>query len=270
MEAFNTTKEGVVQAINHKSDLTEKQEEFLEDTEDYVKPDFKFKELEVKKKIEGDFKKFAKGLYYGSKIIVLVGARGSGKSMLASKMCENISRLTNKDIYYIKGESELPFIELSDITEIPNNAVCLVDEGALSANSRNSMSKNNKTLSEVMAISRHKSLTLLFNVQFDSILDKNVLGMADTIIVKKSSLLSKRLSRRELKDIYVEAEKHLKNKGVEYAYIMDNEFVGLVTAELPSFFGKDIKKHPVRTERKIEDRRNTEEKPYWEEDNYFG
>lgn len=209
---------------------------------EYVEQSFEFKELKLQKKVEGNFQKFLKGLYQKSKIIVTIGARDEGKTALSSRVAENINRVSNKKIYYIKQEQELPFIEINEINEAERGSVVLVDEGAISMNSRNSMSKTNKSMSEIMAISRHLDLTLIFNTQNDGLIDKNVLGLCDTVIIKQSSLLQERMSRRELRDLYSEAKKHLKNKGKEYAYIIDKEFVGLIKSDLPSFWSENDKK----------------------------
>ena len=68
-----------------------------------------FKDFQVEKKVSGDFSNFADGLNNNSKIILIFGKRGSGKSALGLKIMENIKAQTEKNCYTLGiNESFLP------------------------------------------------------------------------------------------------------------------------------------------------------------------
>ena len=73
-----------------------------------------------------------------------------------------------------------------------NGGVVLVDEGAVEFSSRKSMSKANKELGSLLAIARHKDLSLILVTQNTGMLDKNVMNLCDSIILKEGSFSSAR------------------------------------------------------------------------------
>ena len=106
------------------------------------------------------------------------------------------------------------------------------------------MSNANKLLSELILISRHKNLSILFISQNSSNLDVNILRQADFLVLKSSSLLQKDFERKIIQKIYDATEKDFEKfrdkKGLTYIY--GNLFRGFVTNPLPSFWGEKISK----------------------------
>lgn len=208
----------------------------------------KYEEFEVIEIEKGDYKKwFENILSSDSKIGVILGARGSGKTAFAVKLLENIYARTKKRCYAIGfDKDEMPsWIDvISDISEIKNNAFVLIDEGGVLFSSRNAMTNANKILSELILIARHKNLSILFISQNSSNLDVNILRQADFLIMKPSSLLQKDFERKIVQEVYEKTskrfEKYKDRKGI--AYIYGDLFRGFITNPLPSFWGASISK----------------------------
>lgn len=209
-----------------------------------------FSDLKVTNLVNGEFLSFEKRLHQKSMIIAIAGKRGSGKSTLGFRLLENINAKTKRPCFVLGVEQNvLPawINSVSDVSEVKNNGIVLVDEGALSFSSRNSMSKKNKELGELMAIARHKNLSLILVTQNTGMLDKNVLNLTDAILLKKGSLLQSKMERAAIRKMYETAEESFskvsKEKQISNFYIFDSDFEGLVSASLPSFWTEKISKN---------------------------
>ena len=207
-----------------------------------------FSAFRVVETIEGDYNQwFDKVIGSDSQIGLIIGARGSGKTALGIKFIENIYA-KNKEKCFAMGfkPEEFPsWIKvISDISGIENDSWVLIDEGGILFNSRSSMSSANKMLSQLILISRHKNLNILFISQNSSNLEVNILRQADFLILKNSSLLQKDFERKIIQRIYSETKdkfkKYEKDKGL--AYIYSEKFRGFVSNPLPSFWKEEISK----------------------------
>jgi len=133
---------------------------------------------------------------------------------------------------------------VNSVSEITNNSYVLIDEGGVLFSSRESMSKPNKLLSDLILIARHKNLNIIFISQNSSNLDVNILRQADYLVLKQSSLLQKDFERKIVQKIYLEVEnKFEKHKNVEgVTYIHSGDFSGFISNSLPSFWKSEISK----------------------------
>ena len=207
-----------------------------------------YQEFEIVQEKTGSYKKWEKAVHDSdSKIGIILGARGSGKSAFGIKFLENFKSKKNKKIYAMGfKESEMPdWIKVvENIEDLGNDAFVLIDEGGILFSSRNAMSNANKLLSELILIARHKNLSILFITQNSSNLDVNILRQADFLVLKPSSLLQKDFERKIIQKLYEKAEsdfeKYKEDKGL--AHIYSSNFVGFVSNPLPSFWGTNISK----------------------------
>jgi hypothetical protein len=196
----------------------------------------------------GSFSEFESELLTSeSKIGLILGARGSGKTAIGVRILEKVHINTKKKCYAIGFEqSEMPsFINVvDDIKKITNNSFVLIDEGGILFSSRNAMTTANKILSQLIMIARHKNLTILFISQNSANIEVNVIRQADFLILKPSSLLQKDFERKIIKNIYEEIESSYKRysskKGITYIY--SDKFKGFITNTLPSFWQERISK----------------------------
>jgi len=207
-----------------------------------------YKDFEVVKTHKGDYNKWADKVYKSdSRIGVIIGSRGSGKTAFGTKFLENAHSKHKKNCYAIGfKEEEMPgWIKVvSDIGQIKNDSVVLIDEGGILFNSRDFMSNANKLLGDLILVARHKNLTILFISQNSSNLDINILRQADFLILKSSSLLQKEFERKIIQKIYDEIkddfEKFAELIGITYIY--GSDFRGFVKNDLPSFWDVKISK----------------------------
>lgn len=207
--------------------------------------------FETKFNLSGEIDIFEENLINKSKIILIAGKRGSGKSTLGFRVLENIKTSSARPMFTIGVSQELlPYwiTAIESIEEAENNGVILVDEGAISFSCRNSMSAKNKELSNLLAIARHKDMTLILITQNTSMIDKNVLNLCDTIVLKEGSLLQSEMERICIRKLYKRANgyfRQLDEDLTSYAYIIDDEFEGVVKTRLPSFWREEISKNGV-------------------------
>lgn len=202
-------------------------------------------EFKIIKQISGKYEDFKNRLKNSSLIILITGKRGSGKTALGFKLLETLSG--KRKAYYL-GKGKLPrFIKkVENIKDVKNSSVVLVDEAAISYSSRSSMKKENKILGELMAIARHKNLSLIIITQNSAMIDLNVMRLSDTLIFKEPSLLQSRFERKSILDLFKKAEEHFKKietlERKKYFYVIDDEFEGILDFDLPKFWSEKISK----------------------------
>ncbi len=198
------------------------------------------------KQERGEFLDFMKQFRDHSLIMLIIGRRGAGKTALGMKFIEAGKYLKRKTYAIGFSNSKVPsFVKkVNDIDEIPNNALVLVDEAGISFSARSSMKKANKHLAELLAIARHKNLSLIFITQSSAMLDVNVLRLSDILLFKEPSLLQTRFERKGLQDMFEKVKKtyeDLENKK-EHFYVISDDFEGLVKTGLPEFWNESISK----------------------------
>lgn len=207
-----------------------------------------FSAFEAVQTISGDFLRFYERLLRESLIVLIFGKRGSGKSALGFRILENIHAKTQRKCFVVGvPQVVLPqwITPLDQLEEAANGGVVLVDEGTLTFAARESMSKKNVGLGKLLAVARHKDLTLLFITQNTSMIDRHVLSLADVLMVKKGSLLQQEMERPEIRKFYEKAEKAFAALGENTqtsTYIIDSDFEGVLAAELPGFWSTDVSK----------------------------
>jgi len=207
----------------------------------------KYDPFKILKSEKGDYDKFENDIFDSdSKIGVILGSRGSGKTAFAVRFLENFHSKKKGNIHAIGfDEKEMPswINVIGNISKIKNNSFILIDEGGVLFSSRNTMSNANKLLSELILIARHKNLNILFISQNSSNLDVNILRQADYLALKPSSLLQKDFERKIIQKLYNKVGnelEELEDSGVTYIY--SDKFSGFISNSLPSFWGVKISK----------------------------
>ncbi len=182
-----------------------------------------------------------------STIGIVLGARGSGKTAFGVRVLENVYAKTKRSVCAMGfAEESMPsWINIvKNVEEIPNDSFVLIDEGGILFNARDSMSNTNKLLSDLILISRHKNLSILFISQNSANLEINILRQADYLVLKKSALLQREFERKIIQKLYEQTSEEferLKDKR-GLTYIHSSEFVGFISNDLPSFWKSEISK----------------------------
>ncbi len=197
---------------------------------------------------EGSLPEFESFLYSGKSAIGLIlGSRGSGKSTLGMRVLENVSAKTGRKTCCIGFDRKsLPkwVVPVDSTASVPNGSFLLVDEGGVEFSSRSSMSGANKLLSELLLISRHKGIAVLFISQNSSNIEVNAIRQSDYLLLKPPSLLQLDFERKAIRDIYEGAkegfQRHSAEKGLLYVY--SDRFRGFASNNLPSFWSENLSK----------------------------
>ncbi len=199
----------------------------------------------------GDFNELIKKFRDSSLIMLITGRRGSGKTALGMKLVE-IANILEKKNYVIGFESaRLPrwIRKVDSIEDVENDSVVMIDEAALAFSARESMKKANKELGKLMAIARHKNLSLIIITQSSAMLDLNVLRLADILLFKEPSLLQARFERKALQDMFENVQKefnNIKSDRNKHVYAISDYFEGLLSHNLPKFWDEGISKSYAR------------------------
>ncbi|MEM3154279.1 MAG: zonular occludens toxin domain-containing protein [Candidatus Woesearchaeota archaeon] len=210
----------------------------------------KYDALRESNAVKGSIETFEQRLFNESLILAVAGRRGSGKSVLGFRIMENIHAKTGRPCFALGvRQGVLPswIVSIDEINQVSNRGVVLVDEGAITFSSRESMSKSNRGLGSLLAIARHKDLTLIFITQNTGMIDKNVLNLCDTVVLKEGSLLQEKMERSVMKDLYQTANSAISkipaSERKTYCYIFDADYEGLAQASLPSFWSTKVSKN---------------------------
>lgn len=140
---------------------------------------------------------FLDQLSYGkSKIAVIEGARGGGKTATACWIGDELYlRGLHKKIYFVKS-GEKPkgfpdyFIVVPEIEDVPPGSLAIVDESAIKYNSRNSWKDENKDFISRLVVLRHKDISVILITQHLKMIDIGIRRLADIKIYKKGANLT--------------------------------------------------------------------------------
>lgn len=131
--------------------------------------------------------------YHKDKIIFLSGAKGSGKTAFAFWLAEEIYKsVFNMHFAYVGvkiKEGLLPkwCKNYVDLNQVPFHSFAIVDEMALQFNARRYQTDKNINLTQLMAVSRHRHLSVILITQDPRIAEVNAWRLKDLIVYKQSN-----------------------------------------------------------------------------------
>ena len=174
----------------------------------------------------------------------IVGRRGGGKSALGYRLLE-LQR--DRAACYVVGPPSLRKLlpdwigVVQDMTDVPSNAVVLIDEAYLLLNSRDSMSRTGRSIGPMINLSRQRRLSLIFISQEARQIDVNILSQLDWVAVKEPSELSMEFERGELRRYTEKAQAELSairgdRRPWTWVHSEPADFSGIVKNELASFW----------------------------------
>ena len=104
------------------------------------------------------------------------------------------------------------------------------------------MKNTNKLLTQMMAIARHKNLSLIFVTQNSAFIDINVLRLADSLFLKEPSLLQSNFERKFLNNFYKNINFSKYAEKEKYFYVYSDDFQGMAKFDLPTFWNESVSK----------------------------
>ncbi len=183
-------------------------------------------------------------------VILILGAKGTGKSCLAFWLLE-IMRYRGPCYLYRfpeEGKDLLPpwLGILQELADAPAGSIILIDEAYLSFFSRDSQSGANKEITRIVNLTRQKNISLIFVAHESRHLEKNILSGIDTLIFKKPAPLQIGLDRSFLKPYLLKAQKAFEGKNeaacknLSYVCFSPSGFEGTLENGKASFWSEDL------------------------------
>lgn len=183
-------------------------------------------------------------IYIKPRIVIILGKRGSGKTSLAFRILENVNAMTDRKCYALNFPKNLPdwITHISTFEEAHNNSVVFVDESTLNIPAQQGKKKI-KYLLSLMAIARHKDVSLVFVNQHSSTMDLNVIRQADILVLKQPSLMQKETERPAIKKLLDKVDNKFNMECPEkHFFVISDDFEGMMQFEMPSFWSTQISK----------------------------
>jgi hypothetical protein len=184
-------------------------------------------------------------------VILIIGNRGSGKSVVGYKILEYM-RWQGK--IYVVGLPEKARKILPDwigcipsLEDAPPDSIILIDESYLSLHARSSSSQHAREISNLINLSRQRGQTLIFVSQEARQIDKNIASSANIVVIKNPGILQIDFERVQFRKLLAEATKMFaaidkdKNKW-SYVYAPEAYFAGMMENSLPSFWTPSLSK----------------------------
>ena len=167
-------------------------------------------------------------------VIVILGARGSGKTELAYRLAEFIGKPT----YAVSPEQKphpqfITRIKLEEVEElVPPNSTLIADDVPAYMSSRDYFDNLVRTLEKIIPMVRHeRKLHLIFCSQSASQADKYILD-ADAAFIKPSSVFFEDLERPGVKKLYRLANPYFDGKSEDWvrhhSFFISREWQGII------------------------------------------
>lgn len=182
-------------------------------------------------------------------IAVILGKRGSGKSVLGYKLLEILSRIANIYVVGLPKEARqlLPnWVNMAaKLEDVPGKSIVLIDEAYIQYSARSGTTARASAMSQILNLSRQKELSVIFVTQESRQVDLRILSSANVVIFKELSLLQLKFDRKELNEIETKAKEAFatvtgEKRKWSYVYSPDCDFMGLVENSMPTFWNEKL------------------------------
>jgi len=189
-------------------------------------------------------------IIYHPSCMLIVGARGRGKSTLGFKLLDIFHEKYKVGAYCTSLPKEyqkyLPdYIEVVDtIDESTDNSVVFADEASIRFHSYAWNSTDTKVMDRIVSLSRKKKLSIIFATHTARKFAVPLLLDMDALVFKKPSMLHARLERAEIRNLSSEASEFFRNISnkdqVKYSYVFFESYIGPIMNDMPEYWCDDL------------------------------
>ena len=183
-------------------------------------------------------------------VVLIIGRRRFGKSALGNYILETFHNERHIPAFIVSFPKEKRLLLPDWITpvetfdEVPENSVCLIDEGSLKHHAHLWNQKETVVMDRMISVSGQKKQTIIFITHTMRKFAVTLLLEVDLLLCKQPSLLHSKLERSEVRkltqEIYAEFRKLPKDQIKKSYYVISDEFQGFLRNPLPSYWSEDL------------------------------
>lgn len=173
--------------------------------------------------------------------VLIVGKKDQGKSALGYHLLDLHKDSRPCYVYRPPRPDLLPswIKPISDMEELPNNAVCMIDESPTEFDQYSYRKLPSKYVAELMRIARHKNQSIIVIAQNSTDLNRNFIFPIDVYLLKQPSMFQRLEERRIIRSAY---ERIAGKIAVNEYYWYDQELFTKGTFEKPEYYTQELSK----------------------------
>lgn len=184
------------------------------------------------------------------KVALIAGRRGSGKTAFIAKLAEYMAGTFRMPCYWLglpeQAKSLLPnwITMVDDAYKCPVNSFIVCDEAGINFLSLLFQDKRAQFMRRLLMVCRQRHCSLAFAVQNTKDVDLAIVRQADSIIFKQPGMHQPETERPDIRPLVRKASeafsKMTKEEALESAYVVDDDFQGVLKFTPPSFWTEDF------------------------------
>jgi ABC-type dipeptide/oligopeptide/nickel transport system ATPase component len=184
-------------------------------------------------------------------VYLILGDVGTGKTVTACSIMDEFHGDRKSLKFYMIDTKDVvanypKWIRYADPKKprLSQNSVIFLDDAHLHHYARDWFGGKSKRIDWIARERRQSGNTIIYTTQQSRVLDINLISMASCLVFKRPSKLQLEVERKEIKKMYDIADKALKeeNYKVNKAYVVSNNYEGIVTVKKPKWFTDKISK----------------------------
>jgi len=169
-------------------------------------------------------------------VILILGKRESGKTVLAYRLAEFLERPT-----YVVSPNQHPLpwmteIKLEGIEEVPPKSTLIFDDLPVYMSSRDYSEALVRNVEKIIPVARHKGIIIIFVSQTSGYADRWVMD-ADAVFIKSPSLLYAELERGAVKKLMDRAAPYFAGQTPiwlqKHCYMVTDSWEGIIEIKKP-------------------------------------
>jgi hypothetical protein len=175
----------------------------------------------------------------GSTHFLIVGKKDEGKSALGCHLLDMHRGSRSCYVYRPPRPDLLPtwIKPISNMDELPNNAVCMIDETPKEFDQYSYRKLPSKYVAELMRLARHKNQSFIIIAQNSTDVNRNFMFPIDVYLLKEPSMFQRIEERKIIKSAYERIKEPIH---VNEFYWYDSEIFMKTTFEKPDYYSEEF------------------------------